>query len=257
MKPNAAKEKLKAGGCVVGTMVRGFIGPETAPMLGQAGADFLLIDTEHTPLDMESVSVLCATARMAGVPPVVRVPDAQYHLIARVLDAGAMGIMMPRVRTRSDVETIVRSAKYPPVGERGCGIRPLLTDYESTGSLEGDLEWVNAQTLVCIQIETREAIEHLDDVLSVPGVDATIMGPNDLSIALGVPGDYHHPIMDDAVTHMIDVCDRYGVAPGIHIRDMERLLDYKRRGTRLLAYGTDVGFMLEAAADAMRRAREG
>ena len=116
---------------------------------------------------------------------------------------------------------------------------------------------MNEQTLVCIQIETREAIENLDDLLSVSGVDATIMGPNDLSIALGVPGNHRAPVMDDAVNRMIGACNRHGVAPGIHIRDMELLLDYKRRGMRLLACGTDVGFMVQAATDAMQQAREG
>ena len=251
MKPNAVKEKLSAGGCVVGTMVRGFVNGEVGPLLKRAGADFILIDTEHAPLGMESVSLVCTSARLADLVPIVRVPDTEYHLIARRLDAGAAGVMMPRVKTRTDVEKIVASAKYPPEGERGCGIRAILTGYESSGSLAGDLAWVNRTTLVCIQIETREAIEHLDDLLSVPGVDATIMGPNDLSIALGVPGQHRAQVMERAIDAMIAACNRHGVAPGIHTRDMDHLLDMKRRGMRLLACGTDEGFMLEGVRAAM------
>ncbi len=257
MKTNPVKEKLKAGQCAVGTMVQGFISAETAPLLRQAGVEFVLIDTEHAPLGLEAVSMLCATSRMAGVTPIVRVPDSEYHLIARRLDAGAAGIMMPRVKTRADVQLIVQSAKYPPEGERGCGIRPLLTDYEAAASLEEGMAWVNEQTLVCIQIETRESIDQIDDLLSVPGVDATIMGPNDLSIALGVPGDHRHPKMAKAIETMIEACRRHGVAPGIHIRDMELLLGYKQQGMQLLACGTDVGFMLQAAGATMRELTEG
>lgn len=257
MKPNPVKARLKAGGCAVGTMVRGFVNAEMGPLLKRAGADFVLIDTEHAPLGMESVGLLCASARMAGLVPIVRVPDAEYHLIARRLDAGAAGIMMPRVKTRADVEKIVKSALYPPLGERGCGIRALLTDYGSTGSLAGDLEWVNENILVCIQIETREAIAHLDELLSVPGVDATIMGPNDLSIALGVPGEHRAPMMERAIDEMIAACERHGVAPGFHGRNMDHLLDMKRRGMRLLACGTDEGFMLEGVAQAMHRLESG
>ncbi len=251
MRLNAVKAKLANGECVVGTMVRGFVNAEVGPLLKRAGADFILIDTEHAPLGMESVALVCTSARLAGLVPVVRVPDAEYHLIARRLDAGAQGIMMPRVKTRADVEKIVRSAKYPPEGERGCGIRPILTGYESTGSLAGDLQWVNDDTLVCVQIETREAVGNLDDLLSVPGVDATILGPNDLSIALGVPGNHRSPVMEKAIDAMIAACSRHGVAPGIHTRSIEHLLDLKRRGMRLLACGTDEGFMLEGVRGAM------
>lgn len=257
MKRNPVKTALRAGECAFGMMVRGFVNAEVGPLLRRAGADFILIDTEHAPLGMESVGLLCTSARLADLVPVVRVPDAEYHLIARRLDAGAAGIMMPRVKSRADVEKIVRSAKYPPEGERGCGIRPILTDYESTGSLAGDLQWVNDNVLVCIQIETREAMQNLDDLLSVPGVDATIMGPNDLSIALGVPGDHRAPVMEEAIDAMIAACNRHGVSPGFHGRNMDHLLDLKRRGMRLLACGTDEGFMLEGVRSAMGTLRKG
>jgi 2-keto-3-deoxy-L-rhamnonate aldolase RhmA len=163
--------------------------------------------------------------------------------------------MMPRVKTRAEVETIVASAKYPPLGGRGCGIRPILTDFESTGSLSGDMDWLNQNTLVCIQIETREAMENLEDILSVPGVDATIMGPQDLSIALGTPGNHRSHVMELAVNRMIEVCNCSGVAPGIHIGNTELLLDMKRRGMRLLACGFDEGFMLQAMSQTMNLLR--
>ena len=143
MQPNHVKEVLKAGGCAVGTMIHRFVYADVGALVKRAGVDFVLIDTEHAPLGMESVSLLCIATRAAGVVPIVRVPDSQYHLIARRLDAGALGIMMPRVKTRAEVELIVESAKYPPLGGRGCGIRPVMLDFESTGSLSGDMDWIN------------------------------------------------------------------------------------------------------------------
>ena len=257
MQPNHVKEVLKTGGCAVGTMIHRFVYADVGALVKRAGVDFVLIDTEHAPLGMESASLLCISTRAAGVVPIVRVPDSQYHLIARRLDAGALGIMMPRVRTRAEVELIVESAKYPPLGGRGCGIRPVMLDFESTGTLSGDMDWINENTLICIQIETREAMENLEEILSVPGVDATIMGPQDLSIALGTPGNHRSRAMELAVDRMIEVCDKYGVAPGIHIRNTELLLDMKRRGMRLLACGFDEGFMLEAMSQTMNLLRGG
>jgi len=256
MKPNSLKEALKNGGHAAGIMVRKFVDAEAGIMLKQAGVDFVLIDNEHTSMGMESLGMLCTVFRLAGVPPIVRVPDGDYHLIARRLDAGAMGIMVPRIRTRAQVEEVVACAKYPPEGKRGSAMRPLLVDYESTGTTAGDLDWVNRQMFIAIQIETRESLEDLDGIIGVPGVDATIMGPHDLSIALGIPGDYRHPLMLKAIDDMIAACNRHGVAPGIHLRSIEHLREYRGRGMRLLPCSTDVEFMLEGVTAAMRQLKQ-
>ena len=251
MDPNPLKPKLQDGGIAAGIMVRSFADAEAGMLLKRTGADFVLIDNEHTSMGLETLGMLCTVFRLAGIPPIVRVPDADYHLIARRLDAGAMGIMVPRVKTRAEVEQIVACAKYPPEGQRGSAVRPIFTDYDTTGSMSGDLQWINDSTFIAIQIETAEAMQDLDGLLSVPGVDATIMGPQDLSIALGVPGEHRHPKVLAAIDELIAACDRHGVAPGIHLRSVEHLLEYRAKGMRLLPCSTDTEFMLEGIAGAM------
>ena len=253
MKVNSLKEVLGSGGIAAGIMVRNSRDAEIGMLMKRAGVDFVLIDNEHSAMSLETLGMLCTVFRLAGVPPIVRVPDADYHLIAQRLDAGAQGIMVPRVKTRAEVEHIVACAKYPPEGIRGSAVRPIFTDYDTTGSSAGDLQWINDNIFIAIQIETREAMENLDDILSVPGVDATIMGPQDLSIALGVPGEHRHPKLLDAIDQMIAACGRHGVAPGIHLRSVEHLLEYRAKGMRLLPCSTDIEFMLDGIADTMSR----
>ena len=234
-------------------MLRGFTDAEAGPLLRRAGVDFVIVDNEHTSMNLETLGMLCTVLRLANVPPVVRVPDADYHLIAQRLDAGAMGVMVPRVKARADVESVVACVKYPPDGERGSAVRPLFTDYDTTGSPAGDLQWINDNTFVAIQIETLEAMDDLDGLLSVPGVDATVMGPQDLSIALGVPGEHRHSKVLHAIDEMIAACDRHNVAPGIHVRSIEHLLEYRAKGMRFLPCSTDIEFMLGGISDAMER----
>jgi 2-keto-3-deoxy-L-rhamnonate aldolase RhmA len=256
MNPNPLKQQLRNGGTAAGVMIRHFIDAEAGMLFKHAGADFVLIDNEHAPMDLAELAMLCTVFRHAGVPPIVRVPDIDYHLIARRLDAGAMGLMVPRVKTREEVEEVVSWAKYPPEGRRGSAVRGLFTEYGTSGSLGDDLKYINDTIFIAIQIETNEAMENLDDLLSVPGVDATIMGPNDLSIAMGIPGELRHPRMLKAIDDMIAACDRHGVAPGIHIRSVEHLIEYRAKGMRLLPCGTDTEFLLSAVQDAMVRLKE-
>jgi 2-keto-3-deoxy-L-rhamnonate aldolase RhmA len=251
MRTNPLKDLLKDGGCAAGVMIRSFVDAEAGMLLKHTGADFVLIDNEHTSMNLESLGMLCTVFRLAGVPPIVRIPDFGYSEIARRLDVGAMGLMVPRVRTRAEVEEVVACAKYPPEGQRGSATRGIFTDYGTTGSMAGDLKWINDDIFIAIQIETAEAMANLDDILSVPGVDATIMGPQDLSIALGVPGEHRHPKVLAAIDEMIAACNRHGVAPGIHTRSAEHLLEYRAKGMRLLPCSTDTEFMLEGIAGAM------
>jgi 2-keto-3-deoxy-L-rhamnonate aldolase RhmA len=190
-----------------------------------------------------------------GIPCFARVPDAEYHLIARTLDAGASGIMVPRVETLNKVEEVIRAAKYPPVGERGFGARTIITDYQNTPVRDLAAQQ-NQDTLVILQIERRRAIENIDSLLSVAGIDVALIGPNDLSISLGVPGDEDNPIMVEAIQKVVEACERHGIVSGIHLGDMKRLLFWKERGMRFLMYSTDAKFLLSAASASVKDIRE-
>jgi 2-dehydro-3-deoxyglucarate aldolase/4-hydroxy-2-oxoheptanedioate aldolase len=154
--------------------------------------------------------------------------------------------MVPRTETREQVENILQAAKYPPRGSRGCGIRPIITDYELSTIAE-QIDHLNKDTLVVIQIESALAVESIDELVAVQGVDVALIGPNDLSISLGVPGDYEHPSMVEAIQKVVDSCAKQGVASGIHIRDMSVLQFWMERGMTFIACSTDVELLIMAA----------
>src|SRR5437867_10672516 len=154
---------------------------------------------------------------MAGLCPIVRVADMQYSLIARALDCGAQGVIFPRVESPELLQRAVSWTKFPPVGVRGYGLMAVHTDYEPM-TFNQVIEHVNANSMVVLQIETRRALEAREELLSVKGIDAVMMGPADLSISLGVPGEFQHPKMVEAMEAVRDTCDRRGIAPGTQTR---------------------------------------
>ena len=172
MKANRVKQALKAGDSVLGTMIHEVRNPELAYLLAAAGMDFLLVDTEHASPDTETIQNLTRAAKSAGMVPLARVTDNEYFLIARTLDMGVMGVMVPRVDTRQEAERAVAAVKYPPEGRRGFGMRPVITDYESTSVPEA-MAWSNENTLVILQVESEAAVANLEQITRVPGVDVS------------------------------------------------------------------------------------
>lgn len=255
MKENKVKRALKRGETVIGTMVAEMRNPTIAQILSLAGFDFFFIDMEHGMFNMETVADMIHTARLAGIAPFLRVPNLEYHLIARPLDAGAQGLMVPRVDTPEDVRRMVSYMKYPPMGERGCAIGRGHTDYKSE-KVKDYIEWANEENLVIVQIESQMAIDHIEEMVSVPGVDVALIGPNDLSISLGIPGQQTDPKEIAAIDKMVAACAKYGVASGIHLANIDQLKGWMAKGMRFITYSTDLNFILnsKAGVDALRAA---
>lgn len=252
MKANHVRKAIKEGRCAVGTMISEMRSPEVAHMLAAAGMDFLMVDTEHSAIGVESIQDLLRAARSAGLVPLARVTQNQYPYIARILDIGAMGIMVPRVDTAEEARHVVRCAKYSPLGERGFGARGVVTDYEKV-SVREIVEWWNEHTLIIVQIESGTAIENLDEITRVPGVDVALVGPNDLSVSLGVPGEFTHPRFVEAVERTFQTCLRNGVSPAIHTGDVEAIKRYRDAGMRFLMVGSESRLLMSAATDAVRQ----
>jgi 2-keto-3-deoxy-L-rhamnonate aldolase RhmA len=227
--------------------------PAIAMVLADAGFDFVFIDMEHGAYDMETVADIMKVARLAGIVPLVRVPDALYHLIARVLDAGAMGVMVPRVETRQTVERAVAALRYPPAGERGYSTGKGNSDYRKVGIWDY-ARHANDNVLAVMQIERRAAIEGIDDLLSVPGVDAALIGPQDLTLSLGAPGPQDEAV-DAAIQKVVDSGRRHGVATGIHLVDVAQLKAWQARGMTMITCSTDLNFLGGAAAAAVQALR--
>ncbi len=160
MRRNIIKRRLSNGETVIGTMVQEVTSPSIAQVFKKVGFDFFMIDMEHGPFGLETVAHILRVGRLLDMDPMVRVPSSEYHLITRPLDHGAMGIMLPRVETRSQVETLVTCMKYPPMGKRGCSSDAPHGEYDF-GPLPEFLETNNQDTLVLAQIESKEAMEQV------------------------------------------------------------------------------------------------
>ncbi len=250
---NKLKRLLRSGGTAVGTMVCDTRTPAIAQALAVAGFDYFILDAEHGSYGLETISDMMVVARLAGITPIVRVPDYSYPFIARMLDAGALGVMVPRVRTRAQVEEIVRSVKYPPLGERGMNNARTNTDYRAIGMREY-VARANEETMVIVQVETREAVEDIDAILAVPGVDAALMGPADLSASLGVM-DTGHPTVTEHIQRVVDAARRRGLPSGTHVLDLRTLKAWRDKGMRLLLYSYDFGLIMSGGAAAIKELR--
>jgi 2-keto-3-deoxy-L-rhamnonate aldolase RhmA len=254
MRINRVKAILKAGGTVIGSEVSRFRTPEIVQIFAAADFDFVFIDMEHTSFTLETVADMIKIARLMDIVPIVRVPDAEYHLVARVLDAGAQGIMLPRLTGPQQVEEVVSWLRYPPEGIRGIALTPDQTEYKAVEV--GDfIKQAQRETLLVIQIERKKALENLDEMLSVPGVDVAALGYMDLSVDLGIPGQIEHPLMESSIEAVIEACRRYGVSAGMIAPNMEILSHWAERGVRFLSYSSDALMLLEAASAAVRRLR--
>ncbi|MGD0175888.1 MAG: aldolase/citrate lyase family protein [Candidatus Bathyarchaeia archaeon] len=255
MKKNKVKQALAEGETVVGTMITETRTPEVARLLAASGFDFIFVDMEHSAYSLENLTEIVRTGKAVGLTCLARIADPQYHLVARTLDCGAQGLLIPRVETRETVEDVVRFAKYPPWGERGFGIRSVVGDYEKV-SIRDRIEEQNEDTMVIPQIERVKAIENIEDLVSVKGVDVALIGPQDLSISLGIPGEHKHQKIIDAIGKVVEACKKYGVASGIHTPNMEDLLYWRDRGMTMLTYSTEAALTQSAALQAVAEIRK-
>jgi 2-keto-3-deoxy-L-rhamnonate aldolase RhmA len=157
-----------------------------------------IIDNEHGHFSNESLTLLCRHAVAIRLTPIVRVPDLHYHFIAQALDGGAQGLIFPRIYTKEEVARIVSYAHYPPEGQRGSAQWRAYAGWRGAG-VRDCMDVVNRETLLLFQIETKESVDDMEDILSTPGVDGVLVGPNDLSINLGVPDDWDCDVMQGAM----------------------------------------------------------
>jgi 2-keto-3-deoxy-L-rhamnonate aldolase RhmA len=255
MKTNPVKSKLKSGGVAIGSEISRLRSADISRIYAAAGFDFVFIDTEHTAFSSETVADMIQAARHSGIVPIVRVPQAEYAYVAGALDAGAEGVIVPRVNTPEQVEEIVSWVRYPPAGIRGFACNTAQSGGEAI-SAEEHVESANRETLLVIQIERREAVANLEEMLSIDGVDVACLGFMDLTVDLGIPGQLEHPTAVGAVTRLIDVANENGVAPGIIAGDMATIDDWMSRGMRFVSYATEEIFLQQAATDSAGALRE-
>jgi 2-keto-3-deoxy-L-rhamnonate aldolase RhmA len=256
MKPNQVKRSLANGGVAVGSMVFEFGTSGIARIVAGAGADFAVFDMEHTGWSTETIRWLCASAGGTDLVPMVRVPAAQYHLIARTLDVGARGIMVPMVETEDQAHLIVNSVKYPPAGRRGAAFGVAHDDY-SPGDVAEKIRSANEELVVITQIETATGVENVERIAAVDGVDVLWIGHFDLTNSLGIPGQFEHPSYTAAVDRVLRACDKTGKAAGFMVASPEEGAAKLALGFRCLAYWGDLWIYQQALREGIRQIRAG
>ncbi len=242
---NLARERLERGELSLGVGIRILRSVEAAKAMKSAGFDWLFIDLEHGALSIETASQMCLAALDAGIAPLVRVPNGEYSLATRLLDNGALGIVVPHVETAEEAGMIVDRLRYPPQGHRGVySIMPQF-DYKPTADMTASL---NASNLIAVMLELEKAIANAEAIAAVPGIDVLLIGTNDLCIELGVPGDLGHAKVADAYARMIAACRKHAKWPGMAgVYDDKLMQRYIDMGARFIVAGGDLGFLMDGA----------
>jgi 2-keto-3-deoxy-L-rhamnonate aldolase RhmA len=251
---NHTRERLARGETVFGCGLQVYRSAEIPRVFAAAGFDYVFIDMEHGAYDLETVQDMIAASNAAGITPIVRVAELLYSLVARLLDAGALGIILPRVEDPKLLEEAASWMRFPPLGKRGYGVNAAMIGYEKHSFAE-IIEHQNANNMLVVQFETKLAIDRADELLAVPGVDVAMVGPADLSISLGVPGEFEHPLMVPTIQGLMEKCNRHGVVPGIQVRTTDVAKAWAARGMRFIGAGGEHALLLEKAKETVSHLR--
>ena len=252
---NTTKDKLNDGALALGLSVRLVRSPEIAKIAKATDHDFLFIDMEHSGLSFESVVDISVAALDTGVTPIVRVIGHDHWQAARVLDGGAMGVVIPHVDTVEQAEAAVAACKFPPVGHRSMAGGFPQFDYAAVPPAEA-AQIHNDNVLLAVMVETPLALENVDAIAAVDGVDVVHVGTNDLLVEMGLAGQFEHPQVAAAYESVVSACKRHGKVAGLGgVRDASLCKRYLALGFQFMTTHTDLAFLLAGAEARTRELR--
>ncbi len=256
MVPNHVKHRLRAGQPAFGCLLN-FGDPLVAELMASVGFEWLLVDTEHGPIDLAPLAHMFATITRYPVAPLVRVHALTEENVKRVLDAGAWGVLAPNVRTREEAELLAAACKYPPAGVRSLGAGRCALSFKTDPATY--FARANDEILVIAQIEHVDAVKNIDAILSVEGIDACYVGPNDFCASMGLAPSLEppHREFEEAMQVVLAAARRHRVAPGIHCGTPETVNRRLREGWRLVGMLNDQRFLLQAARAARDAVKTG
>jgi 2-keto-3-deoxy-L-rhamnonate aldolase RhmA len=254
MKPNRFKQHMAEENFSVGHMISEFGTRGQAKMLEIADIDFVIIDREHTGSTSADIADLVAWFKATDIAPFVRIPQIQYHFIARTLDVGALGLMVPNVKTGDEARAIVDAAKYAPMGDRGVSLGAAHSDYGKVDP-RAFMDYANENTTVICQIESREGVENLNDIAGVAGVDVLWVGHFDLSQSMGIPGQFDNPKFLDALKRVIDTARKNSLGIGIQPGSLDQAREWMEMGFNVISYSADHSVYINAMKQAVAGVR--
>jgi 2-keto-3-deoxy-L-rhamnonate aldolase RhmA len=257
MSANPVKKRIAEGGLAFGTMLFEFASPGIARIIAGAGAEFLILDMEHSGWSFETVKQQIAATRAAGMVALVNPPSGAFETVGRCLDLGAQGLMIPVVETKDQAEALVAATRYPPQGHRGSAFGVAHDNY-AVRDPAATMALANANTLLMAKIETAKGVANADTILSVPGIDVGFVGHTDLSVSLGMPGQFDRPEFIAARDAVVGACRKHGKAAGCSSPSVAAGIAWIEAGFRLVTYSGDIWIFadaMRAGLDAMKAAR--
>ena len=249
MRDNPVKTTLASGGYAFGAMIFELFAPGIPQICRNAGADFVLYDMEHTGLSFETLKTQFALCRGLRIVPMVRVPRGEYTWLARALDLGARGVMIPMVESADHARSIVEACRYPPAGRRGAAFGFAQCDYLG-GDVGEKIRRYHERTLIIGQIETERGLAHVEEIAAVEGIDVLWVGHFDLSNFMGIPARFDDPRFDAAMRQVATTARQHGKAAGFMATDAQWIARARDMGYTMIAGGTDTG-LLELALKGM------
>ena len=245
------KNKLKNNELTIGSWIT--IGhTAVVEIMASAGFEWLVVDMEHTSIDLSTAHNLISTIQASGIKALVRISKNEEVIIKKVLDIGADGIIVPMVKSKEDAIKAIEYAKYPPIGKRGVG---LFRAQKFGIGFDDYKKWVDEELVIIAQIEHIEAVENIEDIITIVGIDGVIIGPYDLSGSMGGPGEYHRKDVKQAIAKVLDMCKKHNVPSGFHVieSDPTKLQEKIDEGCTFLAYSLDFFFLGDSAREGMKK----
>ena len=246
---NTAKNRLESGELALGIGLRQARTADIGKIMKTCGYDWLFIDMEHNSMSIDTAAQISVAAQDAGIAPIVRVPGFQHFHASRALDGGAQGVVVPHVDTPETAAEMVDNCKYPPVGHRSVTGRLPQVNFEARPQDEV-IRSVNDATLVVVMLETPTAVENVEAIAAVPGVDSVLVGTNDLCTEMGIPGAVGDARIQEIMERVVTACRAHGKHPGLGgVYEPSLMERYIRMGMRLILCGSDLTMMMAAALE--------
>ena len=248
---NRFKEHLKKGEKPMGTFIES-CSPYVVEATGQTGLDFIIIDNEHSPIDAEKSADLVKAAELTGLTPFCRVREISRSSILKLLDIGAQGLIIPNVKTVDEVKKLVEWTKYAPIGGRGfCPSRKDGFGYRLNMTVPETMRYFNEEVLLIPQCETVEALEKIEQIANLEGVDGIFIGPFDLSISMGMPGDFENPVFREALEKIITTVHKAGKFTIMFAGTEQKVREAYASGNDSVAYSLDMDHYIQAMRKAV------
>ena len=243
---NHALRQLRAGKLAIGIGLRQARTVDTAQLMKTAGFDWLFIDCEHNSMGTDTAAQIASASLAVGITPIVRVAGKEHWLVSRMLDNGAQGVVVPHVETDTEAKRVADHCRFPPIGHRSMGGGLQQLGFAPTPVGEA-ARIVNEETLVVVMLESPRGIENCEAIAAVPGIDALLIGTNDLCFEMGIPGQFNDPRVRDAYTKVIAACRKHGKFPGMGGMYTPELLErHIGMGVQLILSGSDFSLLMQA-----------